>query len=581
MTLRTHPADAPRPAPRPLLVFAIWAILAEISALIIWLDAVQPWGMLIGMIDDTLVSYGQRLWPLGALTLCGVGCAVVVWSTDLAFRAASLLSFLAKHCFTVAGLLIGAGFSGAIVAVWVLRSFPNSSDEYVFLFQAWTFLAGRLWNPSPPVPELFEFFSLSANNGKWVGLYPPGWPLLLAAAMALRLPAWIACPVVSAVLLVVLAILARRRDGPLGGVLALGLVALSPFFMFNAASYFTMVPAAVAGLLFCWAALEYLERPRLSAAAAAGLALGALGLIRPIDVVIFALPFAAEFLRRARLRHYRLAPVIILAGLPCLTALLAYDVAVLGSLLPLGDDSASPVRFGLFPVDSLGRQLTPLDELNFVLIRLVMVAEWSSPLLMLGYFIAFAYVAWWRRLSFLDFIFPTFVLVYMLVPFDGGAQYGPRYYFEGFPFLVLTVVSALGPLMRDLTRQPRIGFAVSILVAHGASCIAAAVVFGLFLRQVVDQRMDLYDQVRAERLHNAVVVLHSGTGALRAMAPRDLARNGIDVDGEVLYVLDIPDRLPELQQRFPQRRFYIYEREELSPKGTLIPLRRPGLAGTD
>jgi hypothetical protein len=93
--------------------------------------------------------------------------------------------------------------------------------------------------------------------------------------------------------------------------------------------------------------------------------------------------------------------------------------------------------------------------------------------------------------------------------------------------------------------------------------------------------MDLYDQVRAERLHNAVVVLHSGTGALRAMAPRDLARNGIDVDGEVLYVLDIPDRLPELQQRFPQRRFYIYEREELSPKGTLIPLRRPGLAGTD
>jgi hypothetical protein len=563
-----------------LLLLVVWVGLAEISALIIWLDAVQPMGMLIGMIDDKLISYGQRLWPLAALTLCGGGCAVVVTNTDLAYRVAAWPSFLAKHCIAAAGLLIALGLVGAVAAVWVLRSFPNSSDEYDFLFQAWTFLGGRLWNPAPPVPDLFGFYNLSIQNGMWVSLYPPGWPLLLAAGMALRVPAWLLCPVTAGVLLIVLAMLARRRDGPSGAVLALGLVALSPFFIFNAASYFTMVPAAVAGLLFCWAGLEYLDRPRLLPAASAGLALGALGLIRPSDVFVFVLPFAVEFLRRARLQHYRFAPVIVLCGAPFLAALLIYDLAMYGSLLPIGDPTA-PVRFGLFPVDSLGRELTPLDEVNFVLIRLIMVAEWSSPFLMLGYFIAFGYLASRRRLSFLDFIFPVFVLVYMLVPFDGGAQYGPRYYFEGFPFLVLTVVSALAPLMRDATLPRRVGFAVSIMAAHWASCIAAAVVFGLFLRQVVDQRMDVYDQVRAAHLRNAVVVLHSGTGALRAMQPRDLTRNGIDADGEVLYVLDIPDRLPELQQRVPQRRFYVYEREDLSPRGTLSPLRRPGLAETD
>lgn len=586
MTLRGHPtaepASAPHAVPRTFLLVAIWGVLAEISALIIWFGAVQPWGMLGLMLDGEMtISYGDRLWPLGALALCGVGCAVVVRSTDLAFRAASLPSFLAKHRFAVAGLLIGVGLAGAIVAVWVLRSFPNSSDEYDFLFQAWTFLAGRLWNPVPPVPDLFEFFNLSFQNGKWVSTYPPGWPLLLAAAMALRLPAWLACPIVAAVLLFVLAMLARRRDGPLGRVLALGLVAFSPFFIFNAASYFTMVPATVAGLLFCWAALEYLDRPRLSAAAAAGLAMGMLGLIRPFDVIVFALPFAAEFLWRARLRHYRLVPFIILAGLPFLAALLFYDLMTLGSLLPLGDDPASPIRFGLFPVNLQGLQLTPLDELRFVLVRLIMLAEWSSPLLVLGYFIAFGYVAVQRRLSFLDFIFPACVLIYMLVPFDGGAQYGPRYYFVGFPFLVLTVVSALGPLIRDITRRRRISFAVSLMVAHGATCIAAAVVFGLFMRQVVNQRMDVYDQVWAAHLRNAVVVLHSGTGSLRAMEPRDLVRNGIDIDGEVIYVLDSPDQLPELQRLFPQRRFYIYDRQASSPKGTLRPLRRPGLAETD
>jgi len=90
--------------------------------------------------------------------------------------------------------------------------------------------------------------------------------------------------------------------------------------------------------------------------------------------------------------------------------------------------------------------------------------------------------------------------------------------------------------------------------------------------------MGLYDQVQAQHLPNAVVVVHSSTSSIYPMQPPDLVRNGINIDGEVIYVLDIPDRLPELQRLFPQRRFYIYERDELSPKGTLRPLRRPGLA---
>jgi hypothetical protein len=371
---------------------------------------------------------------------------------------------------------------------------------------------------------------------------------------------------------VVLLILARRRDGPLGGVLAVGLVALSPFFIFNAASYFNLVPATAAGLLFCWAALEFLDRPRVSAAAAAGAALGMLGLIRPVDVVIFALPFAAEFLWRARPRHYRLATVIILTGLPFLAALIVYSLMTLGALLPAGGVAETPIRFGLFPVNLQGLQLTPLDELRFVLVRLIMLAEWSSPLLVIGYFIAFGYVAVQCRLRFPDFIFPACVLVYLLVPFDGGAQYGPRYYFEGFPFLVLTVVSALGPPIRDIARRHRTGFAVSLMVAHVAACIPAAVIFGVFSRYIVDQRMDLYDQVRTAHLDNAVVVLRSGTGALRPMWPHDLTRNGIAIGGPVVYVHDIPDQLEKLRRLLPSRRFYLYTRSPESNRGTLQPL---------
>jgi hypothetical protein len=89
------------------------------------------------------------------------------------------------------------------------------------------------------------------------------------------------------------------------------------------------------------------------------------------------------------------------------------------------------------------------------------------------------------------------------------------------------------------------------------------------MRKIIDERMDLYDRVAAAGLSNAVIVVHSGTSPLRRMDPRDLVRNGIALDGEVIYALDLSDRLGELRQLFPQRRFYIYERASDSPKGIL------------
>ena len=59
--------------------------------------------------------------------------------------------------------------------------------------------------------------------------------------------------------------------------------------------------------------------------------------------------------------------------------------------------------------------------------------------------------------------------------------------------------------------------------------------------------MDMYDQVRARGLHNAVVIVHSGGGAYMPFTPKDLTRNGIEIgDQDVIYALDIPGRVSEL-----------------------------------
>jgi hypothetical protein len=200
------------------------------------------------------------------------------------------------------------------------------------------------------------------------------------------------------------------------------------------------------------------------------------------------------------------------------------------------------------------------------------LAVFTSPLLLLGYLVAFAWKAIKKKLNFFDFIFPVTVAALLFIPFDGGNRYGPRYYFEAYPFLVLTTISALVPLLQNGARPRRAAFVVSLIFGHAVWCIAAALFLGWLFRGIVDERMDLYDQVRAQGLHDAVIVILSGTGRFQSFTPKDLTRNGLAIDGDVIYALNIPHRLGELRELFPHRRFYIYTRNPDNPTGTLKPL---------
>jgi hypothetical protein len=73
-------------------------------------------------------------------------------------------------------------------------------------------------------------------------------------------------------------------------------------------------------------------------------------------------------------------------------------------------------------------------------------------------------------------------------------------------------------------------------------------------------------------LHNAVVLVRSPTGAIRPLFQKDLTRNWLGRDGDVVYAHDPEGRFGELRSMFPTRRFFVYERGPNEQWGTLSPL---------
>ncbi|MDH4064197.1 MAG: glycosyltransferase family 39 protein, partial [Acidobacteriota bacterium] len=146
------------------------------------------------------------------------------------------------NCHRVAVAVVAAPVvTLGIVAInrFVLLDFPNSGDEYTYLYQAQTLAAGRLWNPAPSPPDLFAFNYIVQEPGRAFGSFPFGWPLMLALAMRLGLPPWLVNPLMGTVTLGLIWCLGVRLYTPRVGVLAAAIVGVSPFFLFNAASYFS------------------------------------------------------------------------------------------------------------------------------------------------------------------------------------------------------------------------------------------------------------------------------------------------------------------------------------------------------
>lgn len=192
--------------------------------------------------------------------------------------------------------------SVALALVWffgVRGTTPRLGDEIAYLFQARLFGGGKLWMAAPPDGEFFTV-RLVTRGKQWFSQYPPGHSLLLAPLLMAGVP-WLLGPLAGAAGAHATWRLGTRLYGSRTGRFAGCLALLSPFFLFQSASYFshsTCLAACALAALGVVAAVQNGARRGVVCAALAGLALAMAALIRPLTAVgvlpgIVALGFVA------------------------------------------------------------------------------------------------------------------------------------------------------------------------------------------------------------------------------------------------------------------------------------------------
>lgn len=444
-----------------------------------------------------------------------------------------------------------------------LERFANSSDEYAYLFQAEMFSRDKLWERAHDLPDFFYHSNIAQHDGILVSRFPPGWPLILSLALEVGMAPYLVNPILGLVTLVLLYFFARRFYGERIAVWTLLAAAISGFYIFNSASFFSHVSCLLATLLFVYNVYLYRDKQKIIFGLLAGFFLGFVVIIRYYTAVLIFLPFLVCLVTQYRMKALPLFLWLGIGSIPCMAYLFWYNYAITGNAL-------IPVTVWAYQNEQLGfvKGHTFWKGIEHLIRRGAMFIYWCSPGLLILYFVFL-----WRKirrpaLRFLqpeDYAFTTLLIGYFFYYEIGGNQYGPRFLFEAFPFLVLLVVSKV--------IQWREKWAVAFFLA---SLIYAIVKFPFIAyreKAIVEQRKDLYHLVEQNQIRNAIIFVSSSTSPIRPMAPTDLTRNDPRFVNSVLYVMDLPRISNEILDYYPDRSAYKYVRHLDDPQGKLVRIR--------
>lgn len=495
------------------------------------------------------VTFFLQLMPLaGILTAFLAPSECVQFINSAAGR-------ILQHPKTYLWILIAAS-AGILIAVnrAILLSFMNSADENSCYFFAQCLKAGKLWAKPHELKEFFETAHIGAIGDKWFSVYPPGWPLIWAAALKLNLQ-HAANPILTALSFVFLYDTAKKIYGGESFFLSAVILLISPFFLLTGAAYYSHNLCLFLMLAF-WSSYFRLKETRSCGwAITAAVILGAAFATRYLTAAALGfLPCAILGLNALKKRGKDLSVFILFSAVFIFTfaAQLFYNSLITGSLL-------DPPNHYLHSHEKLGfiAGYTPFTALEYLGKRFLYLLDWTPP----GWVYVFICGCLiWRPKNTDDLILRASVfllpLAYALYYSWGGNQYGPRYLFEAYPFLLLSSAAFLIDLKKNGTDFIKKGVVFFVIFSALASLPVLSRHFKFF-KEATGFRKMTYTAVENTVEKPALVFISGFWGSEKlAMAPEDLARNSPFLDTPIVYAADRGKENAKLVPFFPGRHYY-------------------------
>ena len=382
----------------------------------------------------------SMLWKIGLLLPSAV---LLAWALTVSGFRLKLPSLAKDKRFplilgALAVLLIGC------VIVFVLRGAELTDDENTYVFQAKTLLAGRLFNPPPPDLKSFDNKFIINDGSKYVGMYPFGFPMILAIGKLLGTEYAMTLLLAGALMVLVASLARAAYPDRRVSIVAPLLLFVSPFYYFVSASRLSHVATSV--LLGSFALLyirlfqndERKRRTTLWMAFLCGILAGLAANIRPLTAAAFLLPFLPAMLVQVFSRPRKRYAVLILmgAGFLAMSALTLIYFKII-----TGDYFKSPITY-YRPDFKLGPEMIffslgqAMRNLAHHIVRMnAFLFGFPASLMFLPCIGLCSKAAKADRAAL--GILGSFAGLYLLWGFPGVADLGPVYYFECIIPLVL------------------------------------------------------------------------------------------------------------------------------------------------
>ncbi len=453
-------------------------------------------------------------------------------------------------------LAVVAALLSLLIAKFVYLDVHVTSDENAYIFQAYTFLEGRVTRPLPPIPRIFDHeMIIQCKDIGWASRYAPGHSLWLVPGALLDNPR-IMIAVAAGLSLWLMMGCAMLLGAPWWSAAAFMLI--SPYFLFMHGTVLSHTSAMTGTAAMLWGYLLWARDRKTAGAVLAGLAWAFLFINRSYTAALLAAPIGVDALldaarNRRDWRVWRGVCVFAITAFAGPLLVMWYNRLVTGDAMIstyLYYRPEQKMGFGPWMSHSPALGLEHLRN-NVRLLDLWLFGFRGG----LPFFIVLLAAGWKARWSLLSAASILIIILgHIAFWYEGVNTCGPFYYFETLPYFVLLWILAVVRLLP--------------IVRSGRKRIIA-LLFWTFLAVNACAFMILEGRAIADN-HEAYARLHAMIASapprsVVAVAGADLffiegqLRNPMGVEGDVVAIGSIGARDLIPARYFSDRRFFVLD----------------------